>query len=402
MLCCSHPLQNYRAETAVPILLGTTMPRLQQHFRRRHTHSYQAAHHSCTAEPYSAHCEYLHSDNAHHPLPLSRTTQTKIALTVHNAWNANTLTKYESGIRKFLSFCDRERIGNRFRIPASENLLCAFVATLAGEQSGDTIRNNLSAIRAWHIVNNLPYAAGLQLQYTLKGAQNMTPESSKRPLRPPVSWEMLQILDKELDHNDPEDCCVLACALVATSGQARLGELLPTCASRHNPSKHPSVSDLRPSSTAAGSRTLQLPTSKTTGRAGATIFLCSQNDCSDPISALETHLKANNLPRHYPLFSHRLRDGYVALTRRRFLKRCNEIWSTYNLPFITGHCFRIGGTTILLLRGVSPHIVKVMGRWSSDAFLRYWRSLEILAPMHAELLAPYVSRILPHEKTPSR
>jgi hypothetical protein len=227
----------------------------------------------------------------------------------------------------------------------------------------------------------------------------MTPDSSKRPLRPPVSWEMLQILDRELDHNDPEDSCVLACALVATSSQAHLGELLPICASKHNPSKHPSVSDLQPPSTAAGSRALHLPTSKTTGQAGATIFLCSQNDSSDPNNALNTHLQINSPPRHYPLFSHRLRDGYVALTRRRFLTRCNFIWSKYNLPYITGHCFRIGGTTMLLLRGVSPHIVKIMGRWSSDTFLRYWRSLEILAPMHAELLAPYVSRILPHDKT---
>jgi hypothetical protein len=81
------------------------------------------------------------------------------------------------------------------------------------------------------------------------------------------------------------------------------------------------------------------------------------------------------------------------------LKRCNNIWSRYGLPTFTGHCFRIGGTTILLLRGVSPYIVKRMGRWSSDAFLKYWRSLEILAPLHAELLAPYISTVLPPKKT---
>jgi hypothetical protein len=27
-----------------------------------------------------------------------------------------------------------------------------------------------------------------------------------------------------------------------------------------------------------------------------------------------------------------------------------------------------------------------LGRWSSDAFLRYWRSLELLAPLHIENL----------------
>ena len=45
-----------------------------------------------------------------------------------------------------------------------------------------------------------------------------------------------------------------------------------------------------------------------------------------------------------------------------------------------GHTFRIGGTTHLLLLGVEPMIVMVIGRWSSKAFLGYWRICnEILA-----------------------
>jgi hypothetical protein len=206
---------------------------------------------------------------------------------------------------------------------------------------------------------------------------------------------MLGFLKRHLDHNDPKDICVLSCALVATNGQARLGELLSTCMSKHDPSQQPSVIDLQPPSTAAGSRALHLHTSKTTGHAGATIYLCSQTDCSDPIGPLNLHLNINNPPSHYPLFTYRSLGGYTALTRRDFLQRCNEIWARYGLAPFTGHCFRIGGTTMLLLRGVSPDVVKAMGCWSSDAFLRYWCSLEVLAPMHAELLAPHVSHALP-------
>jgi hypothetical protein len=332
--------------------------------------------------------------------PLSHHARAKVALTVRQAWKSNTLSKYESGVRNFTAFCDREGVSNQFRLPASERLLCAFAASLAGKRSGKTIRSDLSAIRAWHIVNDVPYTTGLQLQYTVKGALNMTPETSKRPLRPPVSWEMLDLLTKHLDYNDPEDICVLACALVATSGQARLGELLPTCTTKHDPSQQPSVFDLQPPSTAAGSRALHLPTSKTSGHAGATIYLCSQTDCSDPTGPLNIHLKINSPPPDYPLFAYRSNGGYVALTRRHFLGRCNEIWARNGLTPVSGHCFRIGGTTLLLLRGVSPDIVKAMGRWSSDAFLRYWRSLEILAPLHAELLAPYVSQTLSQTKLP--
>jgi hypothetical protein len=65
--------------------------------------------------------------------PLSHHAQIKVAVTVHHAWKSNTRSKYKSGIRNFNMFCDREGIANHFRLPASEHLLCAFAASLAGE-----------------------------------------------------------------------------------------------------------------------------------------------------------------------------------------------------------------------------------------------------------------------------
>jgi len=71
------------------------------------------------------------------------------------------------------------------------------------------------------------------------------------------------------------------------------------------------------------------------------------------------------------------------LTKVAFLSRCNQIWTASGYPRTTGHSFRIGGTTELLTSGVPPDVVKSMGRWSSDSFLRYWRDLETIAPLHA-------------------
>ncbi|KAE9389703.1 hypothetical protein BT96DRAFT_834533, partial [Gymnopus androsaceus JB14] len=70
------------------------------------------------------------------------------------------------------------------------------------------------------------------------------------------------------------------------------------------------------------------------------------------------------------------------LTKSVFLKRCNQIWSEHGIPHMTGHCFRIGGTTHYLIQGIAPNIVKMLGRWKSDAFLKYWRDLESLASIH--------------------
>ncbi|EJD43119.1 hypothetical protein AURDEDRAFT_44117, partial [Auricularia subglabra TFB-10046 SS5] len=61
------------------------------------------------------------------------------------------------------------------------------------------------------------------------------------------------------------------------------------------------------------------------------------------------------------------------LTKTAFLSRLNEIWMATGMKKVSGHCFRIGGTTALLRAGVPPEVVKTAGRWKSDSFLRYWR-----------------------------
>ncbi|KAG2748063.1 hypothetical protein P692DRAFT_201663971, partial [Suillus brevipes Sb2] len=106
----------------------------------------------------------------------------------------------------------------------------------------------------------------------------------------------------------------------------------------------------------------------------------------DPIRALELHLSLNTFDDHLPLFCYISPSGIRCLTRRRFMSRCNSVWSASGIPNTTGHSFRIGGTTEMLLSGVPPDVVKALGRWSSDAFLRYWRKLELLGPRHVENL----------------
>ncbi|KIK93111.1 hypothetical protein PAXRUDRAFT_145753, partial [Paxillus rubicundulus Ve08.2h10] len=43
--------------------------------------------------------------------------------------------------------------------------------------------------------------------------------------------------------------------------------------------------------------------------------------------------------------------------------------------------FHIGGTTELLLQGISPDIIATQGRWTSRAFLQYWRRIETILPL---------------------
>ncbi|KAF6744316.1 hypothetical protein DFP72DRAFT_1052206 [Ephemerocybe angulata] len=50
------------------------------------------------------------------------------------------------------------------------------------------------------------------------------------------------------------------------------------------------------------------------------------------------------------------------MTKSKFLDRCNDIWTSAGLEELDGHAFRIGGSTELLLGGVPPHVVAMVGR----------------------------------------
>jgi hypothetical protein len=202
---------------------------------------------------------------------------------------------------------------------------------------------------------------------------------------------MLEMLDRHLSHTDTLDVCILAATKTALWGQCRLVEVLsPTATKLPPPSKLLLTlrSHLKPPCTPSGSRMLHLAQTKKLGRKGEDIILCKQYGGSDPIDALTLHLSINVFGDDLPIFSYLTTSGIRFLTRTRLLERCNSIWTTYGLPLCSGHSFHIGGTMELLISHVLPDIVKMMGRWSSNSFLRYWRSLETLIPLHAECLPP--------------
>ncbi|KAF7365423.1 putative reverse transcriptase domain protein [Mycena venus] len=288
----------------------------------------------------------------------------KLECLLEYAWADSTLEKYGNSLAAYHAYCDEEGISASQRLPANEFLLCTYASSRAGEVSAGTVRGSLAAVKAWHIINNAEWHGGIRLRYTLRAVENVAPESSKRPVRPPVTAAMVDILGEELDHNDPLD------------------------SASSNADASPTVADLKPPSTSAGSRELHLPWTKTKGKHGDDAMLCKQRIPSDPINAVNHHLQVNRIPANLPLFSYRNTNGHlICLTRKKFLQRCNEIWSRHGFPAYSGHSFRIGGTTELLLAGVHPDVVKVMGRWQSDAFKVYWRRVDILATLHWEFKA---------------
>lgn len=312
-----------------------------------------------------------------------------------NATLANSLAKatnsnYSHAVRAFEKFCSTQNLDVARCFPADEFYLCAFAASLSSNYSGTTANNLIAGLKAWHSMHNMTWHGSPRLQMVLRGVDAMAPESSKRPIRAPVSLGMLRLLDRHLSHTDPLDVAVLAAALVAFWGQCRLGELLGSSRLKHDPSKHPSRSSLSGPVSSQGSRELALPSTKTHRLTGETVVITYQLAPLDPITALTNHLRTSKkiLPtNHLFAFNSNSRNGVHCLTKEVFLNRCNEIWRAHGIVRTTGHAFRIGGTTGLLHAGIPPEVVRSMGRWASDAHFRYWRDAKGIAIKHAEGIA---------------
>jgi len=322
-------------------------------------------------------------NNNPHSLPTHVLAQVNLA--IHSGWSRSTINRYSGAIRQFITFCDSLHIPQHLRFPADEFLLCAFAASSSGKHAGGTSRARLTALKAWHIAHNLEWKGSSRLRYVLSGVQNLAPKSSKRPPRLPVSATMLSQLITGLDLNLPLDAAVAACACTAFWGQCRLGELLPISSSTPLTSSFPVRSGFKRSLRNPDSCVLNLPHTKTHPQ-GEDIVLVEQNHPINPISLLKNHIRVNNISKDGLLFTYGAAGLPTVLTKSAFLRRCNDIWQPLGYPRMLGHAFRIGGTTELLTAGTPPDVVKATGRWSSESFLRYWRSLEDIAPHYIRKL----------------
>ena len=324
-------------------------------------------------------------DIANDSILFSPQSKRHVTRAIQNGWASSTVKRYSGSIKQFIRFCDMEGIPNHLRFPADEFVLCAFAASSAGVHSRSTPRNRLSALKAWHVAHNLKWNGSARLRYILNGVHNLMPHGSKLPPRPPISARMIIQLIQHLDLDSPFDIAIAACAATAFWGQCRLGELLPSSLSILLLALFPRRSSLRRSARNRHSRIIRLPHTKT-HQHGQDVVLVDQCNPINPITLIARHLQINDIPHDAHLFSYATSNGFSPLTKPLFLRRCNEIWRSLGYPRTTGHCFRIGGTTELLLSGTPPDVVKATGRWSSDSFLRYWRSLEDIAPYYIRRL----------------
>src|SRR5882724_5967595 len=310
----------------------------------------------------------------------------------------NTLKNYASGLTRFTKFCDDFNIKEVDCMPTSDFLLSTFVTTYgAGSVGKGMVKTWLSGLELWHRINSAPWHGGTELQRAVEGSAKLAPSSSHLAKRDPVTIQHLRALHRCLDLTNSFDiavfavaciafwcCCRYVCSLCMTYlTWYRLCELLID--SNFDLSSHVSHSvsiKHRLASNGSPFISLHLPRSKMKENGDELIMTDTQCNCS-PTSAFDHHLASNlSLPPSAPLFAFETSEGtWSAMKHKWFLMHCNKIWKQEGLDSIKGHCFRIGGTTHLLLLGIDPWVVMVQGRWSFQCFLSYWRKCKEIVPL---------------------
>ena len=217
----------------------------------------------------------------------------------------------------------------------------------------------------------------------LKGAERLTPESSKRKKRQPYTPEFMSAIRQQLNLADPFDAAVFACLTTCFYAAARVGELTVPQLGTFNITHHVTPVDLHTENNLNGTKVtvLHIPKTKAAPIEGEDIFWSRQHGPTDPYTALNNHRLINNPSNSDHLFAYLHKGHLQPLTKNALIKRLASAARSSGLEPLQGHGIRVGATLFYLLRGVPMEAMKVMGRWSSDAFLRYlWKHAQILTP----------------------
>ena len=270
------------------------------------------------------------------------------------------------------------------RAPASHVLLLSFASTLAAAYSGSVVSNYLYAVWAWHILHGvLGRIELIDMDTMLKAAEKMTPPSSRHKKRRPYTPDFILAIRQHLDLQKPLNAAVFAC-LSTCFVTGWVGEFTMPKLNGFNLEAHVSKSGISYDQSRDGQQVtvLQIPRTKVAPQ-GEDVCWAKQDGPIDPDATLAHHLEVNVPPDDAHLFAYRHKTAHRPLTKSKFILELAIAAHAAGLEPLQGHGIRISSTLEYLLRGVPFDIMKVMGHWSSDAFILYLRK-------HAQILALYI------------
>lgn len=202
----------------------------------------------------------------------------------------------------------------------------------------------------------------------LEGMRRLKPSKDTRlPITSELLGQLISVLDR-ICHSDFESALFKAAFALAFHAFLRVGEITVNSGLAGHALLLENVTDVDPHTFE-----LFLPHSKTDqcGKGSRILVKCVQgNTC--PVNLLRQYVKVRPKTTGL-LFIH---FGGLPLTRYQFTKVLHKCLSILGIDSTTykSHSFRIGAATAAAINGASDSAIKLMGRWSSDAYKSYIRT----------------------------
>ncbi|CAC5378899.1 unnamed protein product [Mytilus coruscus] len=236
--------------------------------------------------------------------------------------------------------------------------------------------------------NNTPLD---RLSYILNSVKKLQKPRNKKRL--PITFEILEKIIFRLRQGvfTPFiDLMLEAVCTVGFYGFMRCGEFTVLKANQFDPSVNLCIGDIMFHKDMI---VLKLKQSKTDPfRKGIDIQLHKVQNQICPFKILVKYLQVReslnqNLPSD-PLF---ISQNSLALERNYFINCIKQVLSIcgFNPDHYNGHSLRIGAATTAGKAHIEDHLVKILGRWSSDSYCRYIRVSSTSIKHAQDLLGKY-------------
>ena len=278
----------------------------------------------------------------------------------------STRQTYNSGVNSYLQFCAQFNIQP---YPASSLTLQFFCTDLSQRISYKSIKVYLAGIRLAHLERgHLDPTVDESLRLVIRAIRRLQGESCHHRL--PITINLLRTLKQQIrisNYSLVEQRLLWAALTTAFYGFLRVSEFTSSCSDNATLQ----WSDIHLSSSTL---TITLRQSKTDPfRRGHTLSISATNTSTCLVRALQQYSRMIPATQQFgPLFSaghfSPLSKSQVSDTLRQLLQQAG-----YDPQLYSSHSFRIGAATTSAAAGLSPWIIKTLGRWNSNAYMSYIR-----------------------------
>ncbi len=258
-------------------------------------------------------------------------------------------------------------------LPVSPEDLMMFAQFLSLTLVVPTVQNYIAGVGTLHKYTGFPFPDTSQFFFKLffKGLARLHPHIPHRAQ--PITPQILSQIAKRLNFQYPAHITIWSLFLMAFFTFARKSNLVPPTHDAFDPLKHLTRGNIAVSKSGllvtfvwtktiqAGGRSLQSPVTSIPGS-----ILC-------PVAAYQHMITRIPAPSQAPAFLVPGPKGLTSITHNSMVTQLRGLIRELGLPPLSfrGHSFRRGGASWAFSSGVQGELVKLLGDWRSDAYLKY-------------------------------